>query len=386
MMLTQQFTPFLDGSFYFLYGKVGANERTIKRNINFESTITMAGINVSYNFNHFLPEDRIIEPYISLGIETFEFLSKTDLVDKYGNTYNYWKDGSIRSIDENATNASEAIRLQRDFSYESDIRNQDLDGFGPYSEHSYAIPLAVGANFNLTDKIAFRIGTEWHYTFTDYIDGVSDKSVGDRKGNKANDSFLFTSFGLSYNIDYGLRSKKNKDIGIDLTDDLMAEDEDGDGVEDFNDDCAHTSLDASVNERGCPLDGDHDDVPDYADEELSTPDSLVANARGIGIQDAEYERMFNVWVDSTGKYAETKEVRDPVLHKSDGTGGRTGSGGKIQGGKHPKQYWVRLQGNKKKATKEQAEVVANIDQARSFVERGMKYVDIGPLRDRKSVV
>ena len=89
LRVTQPITDFLDMNFYVLFGKLGANERSLTRNLNFESTVRMGGIALSYNFNHALPQERLIDPYIMIGIESFEFLSKTDLYDQYGNKYYY---------------------------------------------------------------------------------------------------------------------------------------------------------------------------------------------------------------------------------------------------------------------------------------------------------
>jgi len=71
LRVTQPLTEFLDLSFYVLFGKVGANERSDNRNLNFESKITTGGAELAYNFSHFLKQDRIIEPYLFVGGESF---------------------------------------------------------------------------------------------------------------------------------------------------------------------------------------------------------------------------------------------------------------------------------------------------------------------------
>ena len=58
-----------------------------------------------------------MEPYIHVGLESIEFLSKTDLQDANGNTYHYWSDGSIKDLAENDPNADNAIDLVRDYTY-----------------------------------------------------------------------------------------------------------------------------------------------------------------------------------------------------------------------------------------------------------------------------
>ena len=106
-----------------------------------------------------------------------EFLSKTDLYDEDGRAYNYWSDGTIRDIAENAPNAADATLLQRDYTYESDIRELDLDGFGKYTERTWAVPVGFGAKMRLGGGFDLRFGATLHYTFTDLMDGVTDESV-----------------------------------------------------------------------------------------------------------------------------------------------------------------------------------------------------------------
>ena len=367
MRLTQEVTPFLDGSFYFLFGKVGANERSLTRNVNFLSSVTIGGLSASYNFNHLLNEDRLIEPYFSLGIESVEFLSKTDLIDQFGNNYHYWSDGTIRSIDENAINSADAVRLERDFVYESDVRNSNIDGFGKYSERSYAIPIGIGANFKLTNKLSFRVGTTLHYTFTDMIDGLSDESIGNRKGTKANDSFVFTSFNLNYNIAFGLPKEGELDI---MPEDLIAMDEDQDGVVDYRDECPGTPFEEIVDEKGCPLDDDGDGVPNYLDDEPDTPDSTLVNEKGVTITDKMITDWYNRWIDTLDQNVYMQDIRDAVVHQSDIKLGGSKSG--------PKQYWVRIDDITGKVTKEQADSLQNLPGVRTWTENGRVIIEAGP--------
>ena len=76
--VAQPLTDYLQFDFYALHGKLGADERFVagNRNLNFQSTITAGGINLLYNFGNLLKPDRTGSPYITLGIESFEFLSR----------------------------------------------------------------------------------------------------------------------------------------------------------------------------------------------------------------------------------------------------------------------------------------------------------------------
>jgi hypothetical protein len=285
--LNQELSSYMDLSLYFLYGKLSANERSTERNLNFQSQITAIGVSTSYNFGHFLKHRPKVKPYLSVGVESFEFHSKADLFDQYGNTYHYWSDGSIRNIAETSPDAEQAQVILRDYSYETDLRSQDYDGEGSYPERSIAIPIGIGAEFSLSSKINFRVGTAYHITFTDLIDNVTEKSsgerIGSRAGNDRNDKFLYTGVALSYNFTRSTTGKKEiKDIWEPA--ELMAfgdDDYDGDGIKDFIDDCPDTPPGVEVDERGCPL----------------NPEPFVP------MTDEEIYENYLAYMDSTGLYA-----------------------------------------------------------------------------------
>lgn len=314
LRISQALNPNFDLSFYVLFGQVSANERSLTRNLNFNSNITTGGATVTYNFYHILKPKRNINPYISIGIESMEFLSKSDLKDKNGETYNYWTDGTIRNLSESDPNAINAKEIYRDYTYESDLREADLDGFGKYQERTLAIPLGIGANLHLSDRIKARLGTSMHFTFSDLIDNVSNKSEGLRQGDSQNDKFLYTHFALTY--DFGKRKKKEDLLKDELeltNEELLAADTsdyDGDGVFDLVDDCIKTPKHAfPVDEKGCPLDDDKDFVPNYRDEELNSLFGDLVNHKGITQYDDDLERLFKAYIDSNGTYyAEERHV------------------------------------------------------------------------------
>ena len=307
----QQLNSFLTAKFYVLFGTLSANERSADRNLNFKSKITVGGFALMYNFDQLLPKDRIVSPYISLGIESLEFLSKTDLYDEFGNEYNYWADGSIRNMPENDPNAANAIIIQRDYFYETDLRELNYDGYGKYSERTFAIPLGVGAKMHMTKNIDFTVGTSFHFTFSDVIDNIDSKSTGERIGNQTqnggNDNFLMTSFSVSYNF---LKHKKQEEIEEFEEDiDYLAydtDDEDGDGVIDFIDECPWTPEGVEVDEKGCPLDKDGDFVPNYKDDELETRDGAPVTRTGVEMTDDMIFEAYQRYMDSTGMFAETE--------------------------------------------------------------------------------
>ncbi|MEZ4756749.1 MAG: SPOR domain-containing protein [Flavobacteriales bacterium] len=291
----------LEAGLYALHGRLGVNERSLARSLNFESRVTVGGFQFRYNFHQLLNPDRVVEPFVTLGFESVEFLTKTDLRDGQGRTYNYWSDGSIRDIAENSPFAGQAQVIQRDYVYESDVRELNADGFGKYPERTWAVPVGIGARMNLGGGFDFRIGTTMHFTLTDLVDGVTDESVGQRQGSSGNDRFLYSSFSLGYAIPIAPRAKRSKitplnSEELDLI--VLQDDEDGDGVKDMADECPGTPTGVQVDAKGCPLDSDGDGVPDHEDDEAGTMPGAMVDARGVTISDEAYLKRFLNFLDS----------------------------------------------------------------------------------------
>lgn len=306
--VSQYLTNYLQFNFNVLFGRLGANERmTVNgRNLNFDSQIRAGGVNLAYNFDNFLSKKCLVHPYISAGFESFEFLSKTDLYDSQGNKYYYWSDGTIRSKAQNDPAAATAIELHRDYTYESDIRTLNYDGFGRYPERSWAVPVGVGFDMKINDYFNFRIGATMHFTFTDYIDGVSEKSTGNRIGNSKNDNFMMTSCSLHYNL--GLKKKTADTISEDSFKDvdfyaLDLQDFDKDGVPDYKDSCQGTPEGVPVDAKGCPMDDDGDGIPNNLDNEPNTPKGALVDTHGVQLNDSTLAYQYSFYTDSTGMYA-----------------------------------------------------------------------------------
>lgn len=308
LTVSQYFTDYLQFNFYVLFGRLGANERMTAngRNLNFESQIRAGGVNLTYNFGNFLPKNRWASPYVSLGFESFEFLSKTDLYDGQSNKYYYWSDGTIRNKAQNDPAAASAIELHRDYTYESDIRTLNYDGFGKYPERSWAVPVGIGASMKINDYFTFKIGAAMHFTFTDYIDGVSDKSKGNRIGNSRNDNFMMTSCSLHYNL--GIKKRAADTISEEDFRDvdfyaLDLQDFDKDGVPDYKDSCQGTPPGVPVDAKGCPLDDDGDGIPNDRDDEPNTPKGAIVDTRGVQLNDSTIAYQYSYYTDSTGQFA-----------------------------------------------------------------------------------
>jgi hypothetical protein len=277
-------------NFFLLAGEVTGNERSVvnlKRNLNFNSSITAFGINLEYNFGHLYKNGSpVLQPFISAGFAPFMFSAKGDLY-RDADAYHYWSDGTIRNIPETSGNIFGNEVLMRDWIFETDLRDADLYGLGNYSQFSFAIPIDAGVDFNVSNRMKFRLGTSFHLTFTDLIDNVSWQGEG-IVGDKADDHFMFTYVGLYLDLfsEPKTRTEELLFAELDDFDYMMFDDDDGDGVLNVADECPETPTGVQVDTLGCPLDFDRDGVPDYLDREDSRPGAIV-NEEGVEMTDEE---------------------------------------------------------------------------------------------------
>lgn len=307
--ISQRLTRYLQLNFNVMFGKLGANEITSDRHENFQSEIRAGGLNLLYDFGNFIPDRFTIRPFISFGITGFEFLSKTDLKDKNGNTYFYWSDGSIKNKAENAADAQFALDLKRDYTYETDVRINNEKINGKYDERAWALPIGAGAIMQVTDRVDFKLNFQLFFTNTNKIDGVNpETTIGKLHKNK----FAYTSFSLQYDLIANNRQKQK--LQKDTLSDAFwlafdKEDRDKDGVPDLQDDCQGTEEGAKVDAKGCPLDDDKDGIPNYRDDELNTALGLPVNERGVGQTDDYWTAWYNQYMnDSTGADKTTEVV------------------------------------------------------------------------------
>ncbi|KPK83975.1 MAG: hypothetical protein AMS27_11315 [Bacteroides sp. SM23_62_1] len=284
------------GNFFLYTGALTANERSFtdtSRNLNFRSDIITFGINMEYNFGHiFKREDPVVKPFLSVGVENLTFSSKGDLLDAEGTPYYYWSDGSIRNISESQKNLLPNRVLYRDWNFETDLREKNLYGLGNYSQNTFAIPLDIGMDFRVGERVKMRLATSFHFTFTDLIDNVSWEGEG-ITGKKNYDHFTYTY--LTMHLDLFSEPKVIVEellfAELDDFDYTMFEDEDGDGIIDAVDDCPGTPSGVEVDTLGCPYDDDNDGVPDYMDRERNTRPGGIVDENGVTLSEEELINM-----------------------------------------------------------------------------------------------
>jgi hypothetical protein len=278
------------GNFHMIIGSLSGNQRDYTdtdpdKNLNFRSDIMVFGFNAEYNFGHFFSKpEGFLRPFVSLGIENLTFNSKGDLYFRDTIPYSYWEDGTIRDGSGN--------NIGRDWIYETDLR-----GSSDYNKNTFAIPVDLGIDFRVSDRVKMRLGYSRHLTFTDAIDNASrnGETSWDDNGEGANDQFSFMY--LTMHLDLFSEPKV-------ITEELMFaelgdfdyslfEDEDGDGVFDITDECLGTPSGVEVDTLGCPYDDDNDGVPNYMDNQKDTPAGAIVNDNGVQMSDEEIIALVN---------------------------------------------------------------------------------------------
>ena len=227
-------------------GQLSSNNATE----NFQSNILHTSIeNIIYFKNVRSNQNKII-PFITLGLGRLVFQSYSDFLDRDGNFYNYWEDGSIRDIPQIDSMSNSANFLSRDYKYETSLNNDSIKNGNLY------IPASIGFIWKFKNIFNTKIFFTHNQLFTDWIDHISDG---------INDKFI--SFGIALSVYFSrdaINYKKEKKQFINILNNL---DSDFDGITDHSDDCQKTPKNIKVLSNGCPIDSDFDGIYDYKDLE-----------------------------------------------------------------------------------------------------------------------
>jgi len=210
LTVTQRVAKFLNLSLNLFTGTVYGEEMRDLTNLNYRTSLFSQQLNVEYNFYPLLkPDERgrqLLRPYIGFGAGAMLFRSKGDLRDANGETYNYWSDGTIRSLAEDNPNAEAAILLERDMVYESDLRDANLDGLRKYPQATFTLPFHAGIRIQVSKNFGVNAAFTYAMNFSDMLDNSGAQSVGNRASNSGNDHHIFGSVGV--NVFFG-KSRAN---------------------------------------------------------------------------------------------------------------------------------------------------------------------------------
>ena len=201
LTITQRVAKFLNASLNLYTGTIYGEEQIGQTNLNYRTTLFSQHINFEYNFYPLLkPNDQgkqLIRQYIGFGLGVLSFRSKGDVKDDKGRDYQFWSDGSINAEIEGTINPSEATSLERDFVYETELRDANLDGLRKYPQLAFSLPLNAGIRFQISKNVGLNAAFAYSFNFSDMLDNVGADGVGDRQGAKGFDNHLFGSVGLS---------------------------------------------------------------------------------------------------------------------------------------------------------------------------------------------
>jgi hypothetical protein len=267
-----------------------------------------------------------MRPFVSLGFEMVSFSSKADTTwnsnGKHLPVY-YWTDGTIRANPQ-ADDRQSAI-VKPEGSYLKDLSSNNSIKF---SQFVPAIPIEVGLDFKITERTNIRLAYALHYTFTDYIDGITsnpNKSFNNKiKGNSWNDMLGYMYFSLHFDLFSDPKMIRLNKLLVMLDDDDLAQvygDEDNDNIPDVIDMCPHTPKGVLVDSVGCPFDTDADGVPDYMDKEPNTPPGAIVDNNGVEIRDADIWENLNT---EALPRAQVEMVITAMNNLVNGTGRRLG--------------------------------------------------------------
>ncbi len=289
-----------------IYGKLSGNQNTFLDHKNFESQMVQTGISAEYNFaGLYKSKLPVVNPFLIGGVYYSHYFNiGTDLIGNGNVAYNYWSDGKIRDIAEDAPNARDAENMPRDYTYETFLAKRTI--------HSGAVSGGIGFDLHLSRAFSVRFMSRYFHSFSDAVDGEENGTLAESK-----DGFFFTTLSLMVHP-MGFGSKVNKPDSkfkyfIDF-EKIENEDSDEDGIYDLSDLCAGTPKGVKVDNKGCPLDDDKDGIPNYRDKEPnSAMDQLVDQ---LGVQ-LNYTVVAEKWIESPVVYGISwdKKYENPRFKK-----------------------------------------------------------------------
>lgn len=252
--------PFLSADAQMNWGALGLTSSNRQSEIS-----EWYGVGAGLRLHQPYAEDRILQPWIGLGLSFMQQSNLSDRTNAEGIAYYHWEDGQVYDMPENAENAEVlASSLAPDHNYETETA----------SEQSLAIPIQLGLNLNLSPRI---------YASASFaILAGKEASLDPRPGY--NDMITTAQAGLGIRI-----GKAYGEPRVDYPEEwlLIGDDADLDGILDKRDRCPGTPENAPIDKRGCPTDSDKDGIADYLDIEPFSAHRRV-NAQGVALTEEQW--------------------------------------------------------------------------------------------------
>ncbi|MDR2937550.1 MAG: porin family protein [Prevotellaceae bacterium] len=127
-------------------------------NLNFLTRVTQLNLSATYQYEELCETFR---PYVSAGIGVLSFNPTGDLKDASNSYYPH----------------TFTPTYEYDEIYETNLRRKNLYGDGRYKRTTLVIPAEVGVSFNVGKCLNVRFAYLFNYTFTDFLDNVSGKTM-----------------------------------------------------------------------------------------------------------------------------------------------------------------------------------------------------------------
>ncbi|MCO5229953.1 MAG: OmpA family protein [Chitinophagales bacterium] len=201
------------------------------RSLNFRTKIHDINTEFVYYFGNVSKRSKVpfINAYLKAGIGVGLFDVYGDLKREGGQSYYYWSDQTIRDISQDSPDANNAQLVKRDYQYETNLRQLEIEK--SYNKFKWQIPIGLGVKMKLGNAASLVIDAQYTYAMTDYLDNVGDlpirqeisdpfilyaadpagvignqrRNLNNKKG--INDSYLYVSAGLSFNIASRIKPK-----------------------------------------------------------------------------------------------------------------------------------------------------------------------------------
>ncbi len=272
-------------------GQVAENERTISRQLNFQTDFKQFGLHVTANSD--VNGDMVFAPYVSAGVSYMIFDVYSDLQGGNNTPYYYWSNGAIMDLPEKNENGEtiqqnlvDANDYPRDYTYETNVSESFNETPESYDKNTLVFPVTLGFKFKMFEFLDTRLFGTYNVTQTDFLDNFK---------KDGNDSYLYA--GVSVNYTVGKKYIDPKEKNYDNIDFLAIEnaDSDGDGVTDIWDECPNSKKGEPVDSKGCELDDDGDGVPNHLDKEPKTNRAKIlkgaVDREGRGLTDEQLALM-----------------------------------------------------------------------------------------------
>ena len=265
----------------FRYTNLEVSSPAASGRFNFKTQLS--GGDLMCGYRAFSNDNLEIIPALGVGYALFS--TYLDAQDKNGIFYNYWNDGSLRSLPESAAHLEIAQILKRDYRYETKVLS---------NKNTVYFPVSLGFTFKLNTNVSCNAAFSTLFLQSDYVDNSTQNSGWDYLPS--------LSFGLRYTFKGFSKGQDQKVydryVEVDFKT-LWNTDEDGDGVMDRMDECYGTPAGIAVDARGCAPDTDADGVADYKDAEVNSAPYAKVKSNGIAYTDAELQAQYR---DSVGLF------------------------------------------------------------------------------------